>query len=175
MDGHFWVERDGKIIDSTPAEKEFMQAAHYWEITQEREYLPANFIVQKIMKLSCTADVIFTYNKETGSSATTLAEVFENSPIQTPQAQKCFKNAFYEQWKNGGTVVFGSMGYKAHWTTNIFWEYGGIDYVLTDFLSTTTTKRHLFEKNFMIKFATYLADKGLNKKQILKRMALCCK
>jgi hypothetical protein len=174
MDGHFWVERNQQIIDTTPEDPDFMRIAPHRGFTGEREYLPAASIVQTIMIKSYTADVIAAYNKATGCSATTLAEVYENSPIQNPKANLCYKNAFYEQWKNGGTVVFGSMGYKAHWTNEIFWEFGGLDFVLPDFLGKNTAKRDLCIQNSMKKFVMYLAGQGLNKKQIHERMTLCC-
>lgn len=174
IDGHFWVERNGDIIDTTPEEEDIKRINAHRGFTEGREYLPAVSIVQTIMIKSYTADVIANFNEATGRSATTLAEVYENSPIQIPKALSCYKNAFYEQWKNGGTVVFGSMGYKAHWTSDIFWEFGGVDFVLPDFLGKNTAKRDLYIRESMKKLVLYLAGEGLSKKEIHHRMNLCC-
>ena len=169
LDGHFWVEREGKIIDTTP----FPIKVGDVGFTGELVYLPANALIQAVMIKAYSVDIIISFNKKYENlfgAATTTSEVWERQADRTPKARQCPQNASFEAWKNGGTVVFGSLGYKADWTPEINYEYGGPDYLITDFLSKTTTKRDAATDKVMKGYITHLASTGLSKAQILKKL-----
>jgi hypothetical protein len=59
---------------------------------------------------------------------------FMTSCQWTPTFNCCFQNALYEYKQNGGTLVFGSMGWKKKSSSDVHWEYGGPDYTVSKFL-----------------------------------------
>jgi hypothetical protein len=52
-----------------------------------------------------------------------------------PQPRRCFQNAVFEIEKNGGELVFGSLGFKFENSNDYHYEYGGEHYqVVRDFI-----------------------------------------
>ena len=174
IDGHFWVVRNGEIIDTSPEDVGLLKASKPRGLTGKKVYLPASPLIQTIMLKSYTRTVINEYIYITKKFANTVAHVYENSPPQAPKPNCCYANAFYEQWKNGGTVVFGSQGYLADWTDETFWECGGPDFVLSDFLGKTTEKREKYTEHCMTVLIHHLMRLGLSREKIQKRISLCC-
>jgi hypothetical protein len=54
--------------------------------------------------------------------------------VMKREANCCPINATLEWIANGGEIVFGSLGWKKKGSDEIWWEYGGIDYTVADFL-----------------------------------------
>ena len=104
IDGHFWVERDGKIIDP-----HFMEYDLICQIrgcnSNDKQYIKAPFITQFILSIVCKN----LNHKQIGFGY-------------------CYKNAIEEIKKNGGTLCFGSMGFKNKLKSGYWWEYGGLYY-----------------------------------------------
>ena len=112
IDGHFWVERDGKIID--PYFKEYDMIKSHNKCVGDVIHLPSPDLVQKIM--------IKKFN-----SVNEIRNVTDELFLKwykCPLVNKCFQNARLEILKNGGKLIFGSMGWKKK-SGEIHYEYGG--------------------------------------------------
>ena len=111
IDGHCWVVRDNKIIDPHFSSYNMVCKIRGVDVNKP-VYIPAESIIQKVIIKKWT-------NFTDGKS---FEKTWEN------QCDYCFVNAIAEQRKNGGELVFGSMGW-GDWI-----EYGGIDWKLHQFL-----------------------------------------
>jgi len=109
IDGHLWVMRDGKIID--PHFKSYNIICMIRGVDVKKQvHIPASDIIQKVI-----------IKKWTDFLEHICLKDWDN------KADYCFINAIAEQQKNGGELVFGSMGW-GDWI-----EYGGIDWNLRQF------------------------------------------
>ena len=124
MAGHFWVVRDGRVID--PKFSEHRQIQRQNRLQDVSCHLPAPVMTQKVMM----ASHIRASKKVFGENyATEFQRLFENRS----HFGMCFFNAVMEQHRNGGEIVFGSMGWLRDDDTEYF-EYGGRDFqVVADF------------------------------------------
>ena len=122
MDGHFWVVRDGKIID--PYFKSYDYVIKVNNLEGDRVYLPASPLIQAVMK-----------KRFIDGSMQTAAMLLRQHIIQphTRRDNCCNINAILETY-NGGEIIFGSMGWKQKDSDEIWWEFGGDDYTVKDFL-----------------------------------------
>jgi hypothetical protein len=127
IDGHFWVVRNGQIVDTNFPEYDIIRKIRGCE-PATMSYLPAPKVTQKIMTLmfhntvkklmrqddwdKCMKEVIF---------------VTHLAGIKEPQCYNCYQNCIIEIYHNGGELVFGSMGFKKTDGT-IWWEFGGENY-----------------------------------------------
>ena len=98
IDGHCWVVRDGKIIDP-----HFQTYNHICMIrgvnVNKQVWIPAQETVQNVFLTKWTEFVEY------------VLEVSEELNDWENKPDYCFINAILEQKKNGGTLVFGSMGW----------------------------------------------------------------
>jgi hypothetical protein len=106
FDGHYWVERNGKIIDIDFPEYQLIKAMKGCK--GKCQYKEAPIDVQKVFIKS-----IKTEELENGMK--------RNIP---PSFNRCQYNAYMEQKLHGGRIVFGSMGWKMK-NGKVWWEYGG--------------------------------------------------
>lgn len=106
IDGHYWVEKDGKIIDIDFPEYKFIKAMNGCK--GKCQYKEAPMDVQKAFIKS-----IKTEELENGMKL--------NIP---PRFNQCQYNAYRAQKLHGGRLVFGSMGWKMK-KGGVWWEYGG--------------------------------------------------
>jgi len=109
IDGHFWVERDGVIIDEWFVD--YGTIAKINGATNNRVYKTAPKEVSSIIYTA----MVRGYEKYTEGSD------------WTPKMNMCFQNAYFEAKKNGGEIYFGSMGFKKADGT-VWWEFGGEDW-----------------------------------------------
>jgi len=126
IDGHFWVVRDGEIVDSNFPEYDLVRKIHKCE-PETIVYLPAPKQTQDIMIQMFKSAVKKIFQKDDWTEL--MKEVLfitHLAGIDKPQFDHCFQNAIIEIHYNGGELVFGSMGFKK--TDGIWWEYGGEDY-----------------------------------------------
>lgn len=106
FDGHYWVERNGLIID--PWFEEYRLIAEIHGCRPERRYL------------KCPNDVV----------GRVFLRRFENSieyPVLMglpPTFGNCLVNALKEIDRNGGQLVFGSLGFPRP-DGSVHWEFGG--------------------------------------------------
>tara|TARA_R110000824_G_scaffold21996_1_gene81206 strand:- start:768 stop:1292 length:525 start_codon:yes stop_codon:yes gene_type:complete len=111
MDGHCWVERDGKIID--PHFQRYYEVADIRDVPHKKFYCKAPEEIQALYH---------TYFKNKYGWILDL----EDCPFDKPLFGCCAQNALLEIKLNGGKFIFGSMGVGD--IKNIWWEYGGKDY-----------------------------------------------
>lgn len=116
IDGHLWVVRNGKIID--PHFQDYNFIAKFHNVSKKKNYLPAETRIQEIIIKKWT-------------------DFLKDIPLNDweTQANYCFINAIAEQRKNGGELVFGSLGFGE--SDNVWWEFGGVDWGLIQFLKRT--------------------------------------
>jgi hypothetical protein len=112
IDAHFWVERDGKIIDPEFSKDDaFIRSFN--NTTKEKKYHEAPEIVQKVFCAILTKHM----------SIFDAKELVDLCKTYTPAFAQCHLNAFIEWKKNGGRLVFGSQGYVKK-SGGVWWEYG---------------------------------------------------
>ena len=117
IDGHFWVERNGTIIDPHFAEYDMIAKVRDCD-SRTKNYVEAPLFTQVLMYFYAEKNY---KNNGTG---------FGN----------CYSNAVKElQRKPGGRLVFGSMGFKLNKQDDYFYEYGGKDWKTpVEFISVHT-------------------------------------
>ena len=143
IDGHFWVERDGKIIDPNfPKEDEYIRVAN--NTTTKKAYHEAPELVQKVMLGLLEKTITYELRKaelmrgrsglcvslstlQTLNEPMTEEEKAEAMEEYTPRFNCCNLNAYTEAKLRGGRIVFGSQGWKKK-DGSVWWEYGGTDY-----------------------------------------------
>ena len=117
FDGHFWVIRDGKVIDKSFPEWDMVISINKLD-RKKQIYLPADDMTQRLWKQKCQKEY--------------LTEDF-SALDWTPRYGWCYQNALHEIAKNGGELVFGSMGWKFKSCPKVHYEFGGIGWTLMDF------------------------------------------
>ena len=118
IDGHFWVERDGKKIDPYFEEYDMVKRVRKGK---RWVYLPADELTQRMM--------IAIFDKLIKKEFSTVAEYLHYSKVYGIKFGfgYCHKNSLLEIEERGGTLVFGSYGVQRE-DGSIFYEYGGEDY-----------------------------------------------
>ena len=124
LDGHFWVVQNGKIID--PYFKEYDQCKSFWKCGGERIYLPADDLIQKVMKVKYIDSALTIMN--------TNRTMWEMRVYGGVQPNSCNINAILEVMKNGGEIVFGSMGWEKNDGSGVHYEFGGENWTIAKFL-----------------------------------------
>jgi hypothetical protein len=135
IDAHFWVERDGEIID--PDFKEFDIIGSVWDCdTKDKKYIPAPEMTQKIMIEQYYR--VLKYRMKIDNIDEVIQKFYIGSKRREfPRYNCCFQNAIIEIAKNGGKLVFGSMGFKKY-EGGYHYEWGGEDYkTIGDFRGTS--------------------------------------
>ncbi len=112
FDGHFWVERNGEIID--PFFEEYGRIKVVRKCVGKAIYLPASDLVQTIM----------TKKMKTVDDINGIDDKFFRMFYNKVGMNRCWQNARLEILKNGGKLVFGSMGWKIS-SGGIHYEFGG--------------------------------------------------
>ncbi len=106
LDGHFWVERNGVIIDPHFQEYDMIGSIRDCD-ARVKDYVEAPLFTQVLM---------YFYAEKN----------FKNRPAGFGH---CYSNAVKElQREPGGRMVFGSMGFKLNNKDEYFYEYGGKDW-----------------------------------------------
>lgn len=120
VDGHFWIVRDGEIIDWDFEDHKYIQKV--WGCNQTKEYLPAPAITQKIM--------ISMFNKVIVHNVDCVKMFYNQSKkygLLEPRFNACYQNCIIEQHLRGGEIVFGSFGFQKR-NGGIHYEFGGSDW-----------------------------------------------
>ena len=121
IDGHFWVERDGEIIDPYFIEYDFIK------VVNRLEGMPVH------MKADDIVSKVIIRRFENVISYDLLFKMMKDNYYQVSFG-KCYLNAVLEVRKNGGELCFGSMGWKRKRSDDIHWEYGGSGWTVKQFL-----------------------------------------
>ena len=126
FDAHFWVEREGKIIDFYFEEYDYIKRVNgcvgepiYLPAPQETQELVIEIMKKKLYK--------FTRTDNYEQALLILYRLYSRFNLLEPQSYCCLQNAFIEIQKNGGNLVFGSFGWKRKNGT-IHYEFGGEDW-----------------------------------------------
>jgi hypothetical protein len=132
FDGHFWIERDGEIIDWDFTDHKYIKQVN--KLTDEKVYLPASDITQTIMTTACKK----TCGNKCGSFEKFEDDIFNCINKQGKLFGNCFLNCIHEVKKNGGKIVFGSFGWKRKNGDGVHYEFGGENYkTFGDFMMKT--------------------------------------
>lgn len=129
IDGHFWVERDGKVIDPHFTYYDKVCEVRNCDPQEPKSYLPAPEITQTLMKGIYLK--VLKNNFGDKSQEELFAEVRNITRLcmdLNPRPNCCFQNCVIEIAERGGTLVFGSMGFKYKNKNGYFYEYGGENY-----------------------------------------------
>jgi hypothetical protein len=137
IDAHFWVVRDGEIIDPTFSKQDSF-ISQFNGTTTEKAYHEAPPLVQAVYVAMLKKTVAYELHKNKMISNGVFVTSDLKKPISEsemihmieeyePRFGRCHLNAFTEACKRGGKIVFGSMGYKKK-NGDVWWEYGGKDW-----------------------------------------------
>ena len=137
IDGHFWIVRDGKIVDwDFP---EFAEMRRTWNCGKEKNYIPAPVMTQKIMTQMFKK--AFSSSLESDDWDENMEEFkFWNKFANMPDVRYscCFQNCILEIHERGGELIFGSLGFKKNKGQGYHYEWGGENYnTVADFLKLT--------------------------------------
>jgi hypothetical protein len=181
INGHFWVERDGKVVDTTINTKGFKEQecnrtriAMTFGMTMgvnakklceglknpEYVYVEAPPITQKIMIASIMTPYIKVFNGNVDFALECLSTI-----TYRPKFGCCNMNALMEQMNNGGEIKFGSLGYKVFGVTD--WCYGCDTYkTIKEFRDYNSPKEEEIQKMEFIRNMILTCDP--DKKQLAK-------
>ena len=121
FDGHYWVVRDGEIID--PMFPYYEDSKALYGLKGKRIYLPADDLTQRVFKR-----LLNTHIEQFEEEGYQVVNDWEIAP------GGCGINAYVEQQLRGGEIVFGSMGWKRKNGNGIHYEYGGEGWNVADFM-----------------------------------------
>jgi hypothetical protein len=126
IDGHFWIMRDGNIIDWDFVEYRWVKNQRNCNDT--KTYLAAPIETQKIMinlHYRCLSRIIGTNDKDECSRY--IKNLYKKMGFNDRMFDRCFTNCIIEVLENGGELVFGSFGWEMK-NGGVWFEYGGEDY-----------------------------------------------
>ena len=127
IDAHFWIVRDGEIIDNDFPEYDLIRKIHGCE-PETKVYKEAPDKTQEIMIEIFKEDTLHLFKcKKWETAIKQIMFITKLAGISKPQFNHCFQNSIIEQYCNGGELRFGSMGFKKT-NGDTWWEYGGEDY-----------------------------------------------
>lgn len=129
IDAHFWVEREGKIIDFDFEEYKFCKKFWNCEENAEPIYLSAPPLTQSIAIKVFDKVLMNTFKQPTiEKSVEEMYKLYKKVGLDKPSYGSCYMNAIIEIYENGGTLVFGSMGWRRR-NGDIHYEFGGTNYL----------------------------------------------
>jgi len=121
MDAHFWVMRNGEVVDTYFEEYDMIKRANGVNPNEPVIHCPASPEIQ---------EMLISFIRHTFIDAFGSMEEFAvgNEMFFDGEARQghCQINSFYEAFKRGGQIVMGSWGFKKQ--GKMWWEYGGKDW-----------------------------------------------
>ena len=124
FDGHYWVVRDGKIID--PMFKSYEEVKSICGLKGDPIYLPADDLTQQVFKKKLSIKI----NKLEERGLHFLGRKGDWKITDGC----CDMNAYTEQKLRGGEIIFGSMGWKRINGNGIHYEFGGEGWTVSKFM-----------------------------------------
>lgn len=122
--GHFWIVRDGKIIDwDFP---EFQEVRDFHKCKNKAKYRLENKDIRRKMKkehIIPNRANIMKIKEENGEDWQKLLNDF-------PQPYRCGFNVIMEQILNGGQIAYGDMGWELEDNGEVWYEFEHIRPVL---------------------------------------------
>jgi len=133
--GHFWVERDGEIVDADFPEhtrlRKKLRCVPELNVYQRAPPKTEEAMIRLFEKLTLRAFQADNWD-DMMPEFILVAKMTGNG--DAPVYDKCWTNCIQEVYYNGGQIRFGSMGYKQKDGTYL-WRYAGEHCQhLTDFL-----------------------------------------
>jgi hypothetical protein len=119
FDGHFWVERDGVIIDTEFKEYDLIKKAH--KAKDGMVYKEADATTQKIM-----IAIMMKVLEKNNLTVETFHALSVFCGMLKPMFRCCIQNSLIAL-AEGGELKFGSMGWEKP-NGKIWWEFGGEDW-----------------------------------------------
>ena len=121
VDGHYWIVRDGKIIDPYFMEYNLIKMIN--GLTDDIVYIDAPQLIQSVLIKKMQP----------------IEEIVSEMPMNTcaefsPRFNYCIQNALIERKLRGGKLVFGSVGWKKRDGKGVHYEFGGLDWTVRQFL-----------------------------------------
>lgn len=133
IDAHFWVERDGKIIDWDFEKYDYIKRVN--NCKGNKIYCEAPIQTQRLMIELCYRMSNEALQSNNENCAIKMKKLYEMMGFADREPDMCFGNCIIEILENGGELKFGSMGWKKKNSNDIWWEYGGETYrTLKDFI-----------------------------------------
>jgi hypothetical protein len=120
IDGHFWIERDGKIVDTYFKGYDYVKKVN--NLTGEMVYKEADDTTQKIMIMMFRKSLA-----KAGMSEDEYVALKKLLGMNKPAEDDCYFNCLLEL-KEGDMLKFGSMGWNKKNGSGVWWEYGGEDW-----------------------------------------------
>lgn len=130
IDGHFWVERDGQIIDWDFPWYDIVRSLNGCVKKAAPQYAEADPLVQKVMirMYQQVTQKVFGLEAEDWSvCAKKMVEEMDRMCMPRSHGQ-CWQNVVREVVHNGGEIKFGSLGWAKQNGSGVHWEYGGPTY-----------------------------------------------
>jgi hypothetical protein len=121
IDGHFWLVRDGKIIDTYFDNYDYIKRVQ--GCNNKQVYLPASPLVQTVIKRKFS---------EVDESNDITKQDIQLAFNGKPMPHCCWQNSKMFM-KDGDELVFGSMGWHKK-SGGIHYEFGGEDWTVKQFL-----------------------------------------
>ena len=122
FDGHYWVVRDGVIID--PMFEDYTASKSIFGLKGRSIYLPADALTQQVFKKKLNDHI-----------AKLEAEGYQFPDCWEIAYGRCDLNAYVEQKLRGGEIVFGSMGWKRKNGNGVHYEFGGEGFNVAKFMT----------------------------------------
>ena len=118
IDGHFWIERDGKIVDIEFKEYDLIKTIH--NLADGMVYKEADTLTQTVMikKFEMAMNNMGYFRN------TFKTEIVSG---YFPRVNCCFQTCMMA-YKEGDVLKFGSMGWRNKLTGDVWWEFGGEDW-----------------------------------------------
>lgn len=120
IDGHFWVESNGKILDTNFPYYDMIKMCH--NLKGEMMYKEADAFTQELMliKFRKALNKVGLDEKE---YLTLKTAMHDGKAVMN----ECYYNSLLAM-KEGDRLVFGSLGWKKRDGSGVWWEYGGEDW-----------------------------------------------
>jgi len=133
VDGHSWIVRDGKLIDWNFKEYKLIQKIQ--GCSDRAVYMPTDQKIQNIIIATYKAAIMSMTKSKTweGACDEYLARM-KKAGVKRVACYNCIINCLMEQHLHGGEIVFGSMGWKKLDSDKVWWEFGGENYKINQFI-----------------------------------------
>lgn len=124
IDGHFWVERDGAVVDFDFPVYQMIKDVQKCSPSAKPQYLPAPSKAEEdaIWVFEACIRRQFKMLPDEHSWASVCEKCLQR--WKSPVGHECYRNAVAEIGRNGGKLRFGSMGWEKR-AGGVHWEFGG--------------------------------------------------
>lgn len=119
IDGHFWLERNGKVVDIEFKDYDYIKKVH--NCKDGMVYKEADEMTQKIM-IKIFEKCLYSICKD----RETFKAISKKAGVGA-MFRCCFQNSMLA-FQEGDLLKFGSMGWNKRNGSGVWWEFGGEDW-----------------------------------------------